>query len=132
MLGDLGHRQPVQVPQGEGDPLIGRHARQGRVGRLGLHPLAPRVIEHGLFGDREGPLLPRGPTPVIDELVTGHPHQRSDSDPRRVMTLRGLDGRHEGLGRQVLGDGSAAAARQEVSIDLRQRTSVDRRHRIGA
>lgn len=75
LFGDLGNGQPVQVAQGEGEPVWSREPRQRGMSRLGIEPVAPRIVElpHGQVGRGQAPLVPGDASPVVDELVARNP-----------------------------------------------------------
>src|SRR5438552_250091 len=58
-------------------------------------------------------------------VVAGELLEQLDQVAGRVLDQRVPHGGNERLGGEVLGDGDAAAARQEIAVDLRQRDGVD-------
>ena len=84
----------------------------------------PRRCDH-----LELALLAGGAPPVVDQLVAGDPDQprRRDLDDRAPLHRR--DRGQERLGREVLGQGHVAAARQQVAVDLGQGPVVQREQR---
>ena len=63
-------------------------------------------------------LLALDPPPVVDELVAGDPDQPGRRDVVDGAPRDGVDGAHEHLGRDVLGDRPVAAAGEQVAVDL--------------
>jgi hypothetical protein len=79
----------------------------------------------------QAPLLAGDPPPMVDQLVARHANQPAHGHLLQPLLLdRGHRG-HECLGGQILRHRHAAASRQQVPIDLRQRSAVDRHDRIG-
>jgi hypothetical protein len=132
VLGDLRHRQAIQVAQRQRDPLRHRQPGQSRVGGRGVEELIPRVVQLLIrrLDDRQLALLTGQPPPVIDQLVARHADEPCHGRLGDGAVPTGCDRGHKRLRRQVLGDRDAAAARQQVAVDLRQRDRVDRHQRV--
>jgi hypothetical protein len=89
------------------------------MGGARVEELLPRI--NGLIGPdgRESAPLALATTPVIDELVARDAYQPGDGHRRRVGALERRDRGNKRLSGQVFGFGNAAAAREEIAINLR-------------
>jgi hypothetical protein len=126
MVGYLGHRQAVEIPQRQRRTLWPRQPRQRRVCGAGIEQLLPGIV--GLVrsdGRKPTPFALAAP-PVIHELVSCDADQPRDTHGGRVGALQGRNRGHERLSSQVLGIGNAAAAREQVAIHLGESSAVHR------
>jgi hypothetical protein len=80
---DLGHRQAVQVPQGEGGSVRAGQTGEGSLGGLDVEVLIPGVIDRltPRVEDGQAVVLPGVAAEVVDQLVTSDPDQPGDGDP---------------------------------------------------
>src|SRR3954468_8361782 len=114
--GDLRYRQVVEVAQGEGGSVLRGQALEHLLRAEGVEPDVPRVHDVLVVGQPEAALLALPAPPVVDQLVPGGADQPGGGD-----RTRRVDRGEEGLGGEVLGDRTGAAAGEEVAVDLGKR-----------
>ena len=130
-LGHLGNGEPVEISQRERGAVVRAECVEDLPGARALEPLVA-VVDGFVFFAGEQPqaaLLPSLAAPVVDQLVPGDADEPRNRQPRNCLSLDGLHGGEEGLGREVFGAGLVADPGAEVAEHLGERAVVDSEQR---
>ena len=127
-VGDVGHRQIVQVAQRQHQAVLRRQLLEHGSGRQRIQLHVPRVFVFRLARRHRAQVsvLTRLAPPVVHQFVSSNADQPRSGRRRGVATLDRIDGGEERLRGELLGQSAAAAAREQVPVHVWERRVIDR------